>query len=78
MTAYSHRYHQNPEPLVQTTGTRGCAMRFVVALVLTVHGLIHIFGFLEAFQFADVPQLTGVTLFALPEGRPVFSGHSGP
>lgn len=33
-------------------------IRIAVAALLVVHGLIHLFGFVEAFGVADVPQLT--------------------
>ena len=33
-------------------------MTVVFALVLVVHGLIHLLGFAKAFGFADLPQLT--------------------
>lgn len=49
-------------------------MRFAVVLLLAVHGLIHLLGFLKAWQLADVPQLTGATLFTLPEPLPRVAG----
>ena len=33
-------------------------MRWVVAVLLTVHGLIHLMGFAKAFGYAELPQLT--------------------
>lgn len=33
-------------------------MRFIVALVLVVHGLIHLIGVAKAFRLAELPQLT--------------------
>ena len=33
-------------------------MTVAFALVLIVHGLIHLLGFAKAFGFADLPQLT--------------------
>lgn len=33
-------------------------MRFLFAFILLVHGLIHLLGFLKAFQLADISQLT--------------------
>ncbi|MEA3296236.1 MAG: DUF6544 family protein, partial [candidate division Zixibacteria bacterium] len=41
-------------------------MRVVVALLLVIHGLIHLLGFLKAWKLADIPQLTGATLFPIP------------
>ena len=33
-------------------------MTVVFAVVLVVHGLIHVLGFVKAFGLADLPQLT--------------------
>src|SRR4051812_1642522 len=33
-------------------------MRWIVAVLLTVHGLIHLMGFAKAFGYAELPQLT--------------------
>ncbi|HRX00696.1 MAG TPA: hypothetical protein P5280_14475 [Cyclobacteriaceae bacterium] len=33
-------------------------MRFVLAILILVHGLIHVMGFVKAFQLAAIPQLT--------------------
>ena len=33
-------------------------MRWVVAALLIVHGLVHLMGFAKSFGFADLPQLT--------------------
>jgi hypothetical protein len=33
-------------------------MKILVAILLFVHGLIHLMGFLKAFGFAEIPQLT--------------------
>jgi hypothetical protein len=40
-------------------------MRFALALVLTVHALIHLMGFAKAFGYAPLPQL------AIPISRPM-------
>lgn len=42
-------------------------MRIAVVVLLVVHGLIHLMGFVKAWKIAPVPQLSGATLFALPE-----------
>ncbi len=42
-------------------------MRTAVAVLLVVHGLIHLMGFVKAWKIAPVPRLSGATLFALPE-----------
>lgn len=42
-------------------------MRIAVAVLLVVHGLIHLLGFAKAWRLAPVPQLSGATLFAVPE-----------
>jgi hypothetical protein len=42
-------------------------MRIAVAVLLVVHGLIHLMGFVKAWKIAPVPQLSGATLFALPD-----------
>lgn len=34
-------------------------MRLLFALILLIHGLIHLMGFAKAFKMADVPQLSG-------------------
>jgi hypothetical protein len=33
-------------------------MRWIVAVLLVVHGLIHLMGFAKAFGYAELPQLT--------------------
>jgi len=33
-------------------------MRWIVAVLLAVHGLIHVMGFAKAFGYAELPQLT--------------------
>ena len=33
-------------------------MRWIVAVLLAVHGLIHLMGFAKAFGYAELPQLT--------------------
>jgi hypothetical protein len=33
-------------------------MRWIVAILLAVHGLIHFMGFAKAFGYAELPQLT--------------------
>jgi hypothetical protein len=33
-------------------------MRRLFAIVLVIHGLIHLLGFAKAFRFAELPQLT--------------------
>jgi hypothetical protein len=48
-------------------------MRWIVVAVLTVHGLIHVMGFLKAFGYVDLPQLSqpisrGVGLLWLAAG----------
>lgn len=43
-------------------------MRIAVGLLLTIHGLIHLLGFLDAFELAKVGKLSGATLVVLPEG----------
>ena len=48
-------------------------MRVAVAVLLVVHGLVHLLGFVKAWRIAPVPQLSGATLFPLPASaeRPV-------
>ena len=36
----------------------GLAVRWMVAVLLAVHGLIHLMGFAKAFGYAQLPQLT--------------------
>src|SRR5437764_621336 len=38
--------------------TRAHSMTIVFAIVLAVHGLVHLLGFAKAFALADLPQLT--------------------
>jgi len=52
----------------------GYILGIATALLLVVHGLIHIPGFMERFELADVPQLAGETLLTLPEA---LSGVAG-
>jgi uncharacterized membrane protein YphA (DoxX/SURF4 family) len=42
-------------------------LRILLAFVLLVHGLIHLLGFVRAWNLAPVPQLTGKTLFPIAE-----------
>ncbi len=42
-------------------------MRFAVAALLALHGLIHLLGFLKPWKFATVSQLSGRTLVPLSE-----------
>ncbi len=42
-------------------------MRIVLVLLLVFHGLLHLLGFAKAWKLAPVPELTGATLFPLPE-----------
>lgn len=42
-------------------------MRGAVAVMLGVHGLIHVMGFLKLWQLAAVPQLTGRTIVPLTD-----------
>ncbi len=42
-------------------------MRIAVAVLLSIHGLIHLLGWLKSWKLMEVPQLTGRTLFELPE-----------
>ena len=41
-------------------------LKFAFSLVLSLHGLIHLVGFVSAFKLASLPQLTGKTVFTLP------------
>lgn len=43
-------------------------MRFLLAAALVVHGAIHVLGFVKAFGFAALPQLT----VPIPEGRGIL------
>lgn len=49
-------------------------MRIAVAVVLSIHGLIHLLGWLKSAKLMEVPQLTGRTLFELPEPLPRVVG----
>ncbi|HXS18784.1 MAG TPA: DUF6544 family protein [Polyangiaceae bacterium] len=49
-------------------------MRLALSALIALHGLIHILGFLKWSGLAEVPQLSGWTLWALPgPGRSIFS-----
>lgn len=49
-------------------------MRLALTAVIALHGLIHILGFLKWSGLAEVPQLSGGTLWALPgPWRSIFS-----
>lgn len=41
-------------------------MKIVFVILLSIHGLLHLMGFLKAFGFADIPQLS--QSFSKPEG----------
>lgn len=43
-------------------------MRIVTALLLLIHGAIHVPGFLKAWRLAELPALTGKTLVSLSDG----------
>jgi hypothetical protein len=38
-------------------------IRYLFAILLLIHGLIHLTGFVKEFQLAEVAQLSGKTLF---------------
>lgn len=40
-------------------------MRIPIVLLLSVHGLLHLLGFLKSFGLAALPQLSGQTLVPL-------------
>ena len=42
-------------------------MRLALSLVLAVHGLIHLLGFLKSWKLVELPQLSGATLFVFRE-----------
>jgi len=42
-------------------------MRFAVSLLLAVHGLLHLLGFLKSWGLAALPELTGKTFVPLSE-----------
>ena len=42
-------------------------MRIVLAVLLAMHGVIHLMGFLKSWKLAEIPQLSGAALLALPE-----------
>ena len=42
--------------------------RLIFALVMSLHGLIHLLGFVKAWNIAPVEQLSGTTLVPLSEG----------
>lgn len=48
-------------------------MRIAFVVIVVLHGLIHLLGFVKAFGLAEVPQLTGATTVALGPGwvRPI-------
>ncbi len=43
-------------------------MRYAVAALLVVHGLIHVPGFLKAWKLAELPSLSGRTIVHLSDG----------
>jgi hypothetical protein len=43
------------------------SMRIVVALLLSVHGLLHLMGFLKAWRLAVIPQLSGRAIVPLSD-----------
>ncbi|MBD3616784.1 MAG: hypothetical protein HUJ22_09435 [Gracilimonas sp.] len=43
--------------LVHTLSERGNAMKITIAVIILFHGLIHITGFLKAFDLAEVEEL---------------------
>ena len=49
-------------------------MRIALAVLLAIHGFINLLGFLKVWKLAEVPRLTGATLFALPEPLPRVVG----
>jgi hypothetical protein len=54
-------------------------MRIIVAVLLAVHGAIHLLGFLQAWKLAALPQLGGRTLIPLSDlgARVVGVGWAG-
>jgi len=49
-------------------------MRIAIAILLAIHGFIHFLGFLKAWKLVEVSQLTGATLFELPDPLPRVVG----
>jgi hypothetical protein len=43
-------------------------MRYATVVLLPVHGLIHLLGFLKPWKLAAVPQLSGHAIVPLSEG----------
>ncbi len=41
-------------------------LRLLLVVIIIVHGLIHLLGFVKEWQLAKVPQLTGKTLIPIP------------
>lgn len=45
--------------VTKTSRTTGTLSRWVVGILLMVHGLIHILGLLEIWEISDIEELTG-------------------
>lgn len=43
--------------------------RYPVALVVAIHGLIHLMGFVTTWELAEIDELSGSTLFGLEPGE---------
>jgi len=43
-------------------------VRYPIAIILAIHGLIHLLGFVTAWEFAEVNELEDSTLFSLDPG----------
>lgn len=49
-------------------------LRILVTILLTIHGLIHLLGFVKEFKLATVEQLRGKTIFPLTGGSDKVMG----
>ncbi len=49
-------------------------VRFIFAFVMLAHGLIHLLGFIKAFNLGNVSQLTGKTIIPLSAGLSKVTG----
>ena len=49
-------------------------VRFIFVFILSVHGLIHLMGFLKEWKLAEVKELSGKTIIPLSENISVIAG----
>ena len=46
-------------------------IRIIFVFIMSIHGLIHLMGFLKEWKLAEVKELSGKTIIPLSENLPI-------